>query len=345
MTYKPLVLAFTALCAIIASISAGNACNCGIVPPDLAAQISSAKYKYKGKVNSKAEFQGSNLYFIQVDDCCGETPCPESVMVKSGGRCAIDDLELYKTYTFLLNDDNEMDGCTNSFLNVDFSEVKQLCNGGNPEDCPSKTFVQDEVCGLCQKLKDADCDDDEPTCVCTKEYAPVCALAKDGEKKTFGNACMAGCDNARVLYQGECKDEDCCCSDKIEKVCGQTCKGETKTFDNQCKARCNGATIVSQGACPDDQSCICPAVIQKVCALTTSGDKKTFNNSCKATCDNAVVLYNGECQSTPAPGTCGCNNEDKKVCGVKSGQLKTFQNLCLAECEEYRPLYNGECFN
>ena len=62
--------------------------------------------------------------------------------------------------------------------------------------------------------------DDLNSCICTKEYAPVCALIKDPNcvcpdgamckcasvKKTFSNKCMAKCAGVSILREGACED-------------------------------------------------------------------------------------------------------------------------------------------
>jgi len=318
--------------------------GCSCLPKDLAAQVQDARYKYYGQITNKAQFQGQQVYFVRVEDCIDESPCPDRILVKSKAQCPWDSLDVNKSYTFLLDEDYEMDSCSCD-VNADFSKVKKICKGGK-KVCPSKLFAKNEMCDLCQKLKDAACEDDgSDDIVCPAIYDPVCALAKDGEKKTFSNSCVANRENAKIIYQGECTNSDCCCSGKKDYVCAETSDGQQVTFDNACIARCKGARLVNEGQCSDTDMCICPAVIDYKCAMTPSGEKKTYQNACGAACDNAVVLYDGQCTSEPAPGTCGCDMTDfSKVCAVTNrGRLQTYQNVCLARCDNSRAIYNGEC--
>lgn len=42
-------------------------------------------------------------------------------------------------------------------------------------------------------------------CLCTKEYAPVCAEL-NGRSKTYSNKCAAVCVDAKIVSQGECSE-------------------------------------------------------------------------------------------------------------------------------------------
>jgi hypothetical protein len=39
---------------------------------------------------------------------------------------------------------------------------------------------------------------------CTFEYAPVCGESR-GQRETYGNACMARAESARIVHDGECR--------------------------------------------------------------------------------------------------------------------------------------------
>jgi hypothetical protein len=41
-------------------------------------------------------------------------------------------------------------------------------------------------------------------CICTEQYDPVCARARDGTRRTYSNACRARCENAALIGRGPC---------------------------------------------------------------------------------------------------------------------------------------------
>ena len=79
----------------------------------------------------------------------------------------------------------------------------------------------------------------EPT-MCTMQYDPVCAV-KDGIERTYGNSCTAGADDAMVLYEGECRQQE-------TYVPPETC---TAWFDgcNRCSRGENGDAMCTMMAC------------------------------------------------------------------------------------------------
>lgn len=84
---------------------------------------------------------------------------------------------------------------------------------------------------------------------CTREYDPVCAR-RDGERRTFPNACLADRAGYRVIRRGECliDREPRFCTREYRPVCAVD-RGRYRTFGNACEARLEGWRIVDDGPC------------------------------------------------------------------------------------------------
>jgi hypothetical protein len=101
-------------------------------------------------------------------------------------------------------DPDEVDGCPRIFAPVcairrgDYEEFNNRCLAVEA----GYSVVGN---GSCDRF--ADTDDRGPVIadpeICTQDYRPVCA-SKRGVERTYGNACGADADGARILYRGEC---------------------------------------------------------------------------------------------------------------------------------------------
>lgn len=105
---------------------------------------------------------------------------------------------------------------------------------------------------------------------CTREYDPVCARGRDGDRRTFSNSCSAESAGYEVIRPGECRRDGGgtegrgnegrgeegrggprYCSREYRPVCGRV-NGEHKSFDNACQAEAEGYRVVDQGRCWGD---------------------------------------------------------------------------------------------
>jgi hypothetical protein len=86
---------------------------------------------------------------------------------------------------------------------------------------------------------------------CTREYDPVCGR-RDGERRTFANACLADRAGYRIIREGECRrdadNEPRFCTKEYRPVCGQR-GGAFRTFGNACEADAAGWRVVDDDPC------------------------------------------------------------------------------------------------
>lgn len=87
---------------------------------------------------------------------------------------------------------------------------------------------------------------------CTREYDPVCGR-RDGDRKTFANACLARAQDYKILYQGECRkqnddDNGGFCTREYRPVCARR-GDELRTFPNRCEAESSNWRVIDQGPC------------------------------------------------------------------------------------------------
>ena len=83
---------------------------------------------------------------------------------------------------------------------------------------------------------------------CTKEYAPVCALKRGGERVTYPNACQARAAGAKILHTGECIGGPLCIM-LYDPVCARSPGGALRTYPSLCEAENANAVFVRPGPC------------------------------------------------------------------------------------------------
>lgn len=85
---------------------------------------------------------------------------------------------------------------------------------------------------------------------CSREYAPVCAVGRDG-RQTFANLCEAQRAGYRLVHPGECRGRDrsrSFCTREYAPVCAIG-RGGRQTFGNACEAERAGYRILRSGRC------------------------------------------------------------------------------------------------
>lgn len=144
--------------------------------------------------------------------------------------------------------------------------------------------------------------------LCTREYDPVCAR-RGGDRRTFGNDCLAEEAGYRVLSGGECgfdrpreEPRERSCSRQYDPVCARR-RGSRQTFSNSCLAEEAGYRVVRGGPCRDD----------------------------------------GEIGDDASPRDRACTREYRPVCARRGANVRTFGNACEARSAEYRVITDGPC--
>lgn len=177
-------------------------------------------------------------------------------------------------------------------------------------------FISIQILALAGILAGCVVEDPRPTppqagkpAACTFEYAPVCGERR-GQYKTYGNACMARAEGARIRHPGECR---------------------------------------SQGVSPRPPSQACTREYRPVCAVRRGGERRTFPNACVAEAQRARIVHEGECRGAglprppQQPPAQACTREYDPVCAIGRGGRRTFGNACEAEAARYRIIHGGTC--
>ena len=189
-------------------------------------------------------------------------------------------------------------GCgTNELAKCSPKECSNSCTAGFQTDL--------QGCPTCECLSDA--------CQCPDDYEPVCAA----NGSTYGNDCLARCDDTESIYQGHCDNGLC---SPIE--CNLTCDTGFALDNAGCEiCRCQNVS-----------PCSCSEIYSPVCGA----DGRTYANPCIADCEEIEIRYEGECGGL----RCECTSHYEPVCGVDG---RTYENLCQIRCFGVALAHVGEC--
>lgn len=197
---------------------------------------------------------------------------------------------------------------------------------------------------LMQGLPEAD-----EGCICSLLYDPFCDIAT---KKTYGNACEAGCAKipSERLVPGECAItinspraiKSCICTEQYDPVCDTA---SNKTYGNNCVAACAKVPTenITHGECRATESCRCTKEYDPVC---DTANNKTYGNKCEAACAQVSKdkLDDGECpRKSSGSNVCVCYLIYMPVCDTVTGL--TYSNDCQAKCNgvPLQQLIPGSC--
>jgi len=321
---------------------------------------------------SNPEHAGCEEVAVACDGACPCTPAQQQQLCKARFYLYTVCGENNKTY-----DNPDLAKCEN---------VDVACDGPCPCNKPTVNPIEepsclcatifDPVCGkdgveypnscvaACDK-KEVACDGpcpcnkptvnpiEEPSCVCSFIFDPVCG--KDGVE--YPNACAAGCDKVEVACEGPCPcnkstvnpidDLPCFCATILDPVCGK----DGVEYPNACAAECDKVEVACDGPCPcnkstvnpiDEPLCVCAANLDPVCGK----DGVEYPNSCVAACESVNVACNGSCPCPESSAnimkrtSCVCATIFDPVCGNDGND---YPNACTAGCEDVEVACEGSC--
>jgi hypothetical protein len=89
-------------------------------------------------------------------------------------------------------------------------------------------------------------------CMCTMEYAPVCAVRSVCESKCYAEADRNGTANTNVIVTS---DGSYTVKEDYTQKCESSCYEQKETYSNPCQAECAGAKIIYRGECGTQAQC------------------------------------------------------------------------------------------
>lgn len=207
----------------------------------------------------------------------------------------------------------------------------------------------------------------DDTCICTREFKPICG--SDGV--TYFNNCLFNCateKNTKLHFhhKGTCEeelhvapaDDFCVCTVEYIPVCGS----DGETYSNKCLFECNqkkraNLKIAHEGGCEEvlkvSEGCKCSREYVPICGT----DDRTYNNECQLDCQRKRtpelgVQLQGRCDESKElnmlpidEDNCVCTRIYDPVCGSDG---KTYSNDCHFNCQKSKHsnliiAHRGEC--
>jgi len=215
-------------------------------------------------------------------------------------------------------------------------EIVKYCS------CEQETCMLNDIMIENGTLQPKEIEEPEPEpkkpCICARILQPVCGV--DGE--TYGNPCVAACDDIEIAKNCSCDDE---CESLIEEdadydpemprkadpapkfcACGRdyrpVCGVNGKTYSNECMATCEDVEVNHYCDCTRVVDGMCPEVMNDPFGFGFGG----FGN------DFVEELEKPKCVKS------WCNpNSGGKKCGLINGEYRSFANWCeldFALCQQ-----------